>query len=265
MAETVKNAELITFGCRLNFFESEVIKNLAIGHDIDAPRLIVINSCAVTAEAERQLRQTIRKTRRNEPDAKIIVTGCAAQIDPKKYADMPEIDRVIGNSEKFLPESYQNWGEGNANAPNRQLVADIMQVREHTPHLIDGFDGRARAFIEVQQGCDHRCSFCIIPFGRGNNRSVALGPIIAQIRHLVMRDCREIVLTGVDLASWGSDLPGQPKLGEMVRRILRLVPELPRLRLSSLDPRRNGRGFMARNRRKPKADAAFASQHPVWR
>ncbi|MDI9349501.1 MAG: tRNA (N(6)-L-threonylcarbamoyladenosine(37)-C(2))-methylthiotransferase MtaB [Candidatus Symbiobacter sp.] len=250
-----KNLSVITFGCRLNFFESEVIKGLAIDKEPDAPPMIVINSCAVTAEAERQLRQAIRKARRTHPGAKIIVTGCAAQIDPEKYAAMPEIDRVIGNLEKFLPASYQNWSLAPLLAPllapqkddkladgmnAKKMVADIMQVREHTPHLIDGFDGRARAFIEVQQGCDHRCSFCIIPFGRGNNRSVALGPIITQIRHLVARGCQEIVLTGVDLASWGADLPGYgqgvPRLGDMVRRILRLVPELPRLRLSSLDP-----------------------------
>ena len=195
---------VISFGCRLNYFESEVIKNLAIAPDADAANIIVINSCAVTSEAERQVRQTIRKTRRAHPDAKIIVTGCAAQINPQKYAEMPEIDRVIGNSEKFLPASYQNWrinsGDGENSSeiapPPRQIVADIMQVRETTPHLIDGFDGRARAFIEVQQGCDHRCSFCIIPFGRGRNRSVALGPIISQIRHLVTRGCQEIVPDG---------------------------------------------------------------------
>lgn len=221
--------EILTFGCRLNAFESEVMR----GH-ADAAGLsdaIIVNSCAVTAEAERQVRQSIRRARRENPTAKIIVTGCAAQIDPGKYGAMAEVDRVIGNEEKLAAETWNISADG-----PRVSVNDIMTVRETAPHLIAGFEGRARAFVEIQQGCDHRCTFCIIPFGRGNNRSVPIGAIVDQVRLLVAEGYREIVLTGVDITDYGRDLPGAPRLGEMIGRLLALVPELPRLRLSSVDP-----------------------------
>lgn len=191
---------------------------------------IIINTCAVTGEAVRQARQTIRKMRKSDPNAKIIVTGCAAQIDPEAFAEMEEVDRVIGNKEKLEVESF---------LPERTElieVTDIMQVRETANHLIDGFDGHTRAFIEVQQGCDHRCTFCIIPFGRGPNRSVSIGEIVDRVKNLVERGYKEVVLTGVDVTSYGPDLPGKPTFGQMVRRVLSNVPELARLRLSSLDP-----------------------------
>lgn len=220
--------KVITLGCRLNTYESEVMRKNAQTAGLD--KAIIINTCAVTGEAVRQARQTIRKARKEDPDAKIIVTGCAAQIDPHSFAEMSEVDRVIGNKEKlevasFLPERTE-----------RLEVSDIMAVRETANHLIDGFDGHTRAFIEVQQGCDHRCTFCIIPFGRGPNRSVPMGEIVDRVRNLVARGYREVVLTGVDVTSYGPDLPGAPTFGQMVRRLLRTVPELPRLRLSSLDP-----------------------------
>ena len=220
--------EVLTFGCRLNAYESEVIK----GHATAAgwTDTVVINSCAVTKEAERQVRQTIRRLRRERPEAKIVVTGCAAQIDPASFEKMPDVDKVIGNEEKMKAESYLTPSEG------KVAVSDIMAVKETALHLIGGFDGKARAFVEVQQGCDHRCTFCIIPFGRGNNRSVPLGPLVDQVRALTDAGYREIVLTGVDITGYGSDLPGQPSLGQAVRRLLAQVPELPRLRLSSLDP-----------------------------
>ncbi len=220
--------EVLTFGCRLNAYESEVIK----GHATSAgwTDTVVINSCAVTKEAERQVRQTIRRLRRERPEARIVVTGCAAQIDPERYAAMPEVDQVIGNTEKMKAESYLTPSDG------KVAVADIMTVKETALHLIGGFDGRARAFVEVQQGCDHRCTFCIIPFGRGNNRSVPLGPLVDQVRQLTEAGYAEIVLTGVDITGYGTDLPGTPTLGQAVRRLLAQVPELPRLRLSSLDP-----------------------------
>lgn len=220
--------EIITFGCRLNAYESEVMADLARQAGLSGT--VVINTCAVTAEAERQARQAIRKARRERPDAKIIVTGCAAQIDPERYAAMPEVDRVIGNREKLDAASFAPSGTA------RVAVADIMTVRETAQHLIGGFEGRARAFVEVQQGCDHRCTFCIIPFGRGPSRSVPLGPIVEQTRKLVAGGYRELVLTGVDITSWGADLPGRPTLGQLVHRLLAAVPELPRLRLTSLDP-----------------------------
>jgi threonylcarbamoyladenosine tRNA methylthiotransferase MtaB len=220
--------EVITFGCRLNAYESEVIK----GHAEAAgwTDTVVINSCAVTKEAERQARQTIRKLRRQRPDARIVVTGCAAQIDPERFAAMPEVDRVIGNSEKMQAATYLAPSEA------KVAVADIMTVKETALHLIGGFEGRARAFVEVQQGCDHRCTFCIIPFGRGNNRSVPMGPLVDQVRQLVEAGYGEVVLTGVDITGYGGDLPGTPTLGQAVRRLLAQVPDLPRLRLSSLDP-----------------------------
>lgn len=221
--------EVITMGCRLNTFESEVIRDHATQAGLhDA---IILNTCAVTAEAERQARQTIRQMRKRNPDKRIIVTGCAAQLDPAKFAAMPEVDDVIGNDEKMKAETFAAL-HGDAQIQ----VADIMMVRDTAAHLVRGFDGRTRAFVQVQQGCDHRCTFCIIPFARGNNRSVPLGAIVEQTRALVAEGYREVVLTGVDICSYGSDLPGQPRLGDIVRRLLKQVPELERLRLSSLDP-----------------------------
>jgi len=220
--------EIITFGCRLNAYESEVMRDHARAGGID--NAIIINTCAVTGEAVRQARQAIRKARRDNPDAEIIVTGCAAQIEPDTFAQMPEISRVVGNAEKTKAQTFLKG----SNAP-RVAVADIMAVRETAGHLIAGFEARARAFVEVQNGCDHRCTFCVIPYGRGNSRSVAAGEVVSQIRRLVENGTQEIVLTGVDLTSWGGDLPGTPPLGNLVRRILKLVPELPRLRLSSID------------------------------
>lgn len=218
----------MTFGCRLNTYESEVMRGHAKAAGLDD--VIIFNTCAVTKEAERQARQAIRRAKKDNPDAKIIVTGCSAQIAPEMYAEMPEVDRIIGNDLKLKAET---WG---ANAPERVIVNDIMSVRETASHLVEGFEGRARAFIQVQNGCDHRCTFCIIPYGRGNSRSVAIGEIVNQVRALVEAGYKEIVMTGVDVTSYGADLPGQPTLGQMIRRVLALVPELPRLRLSSLDP-----------------------------
>ncbi|MFQ5938645.1 MAG: tRNA (N(6)-L-threonylcarbamoyladenosine(37)-C(2))-methylthiotransferase MtaB [Alphaproteobacteria bacterium] len=220
--------EIITFGCRLNAYESEVIRGLARRAGLaDA---VIVNTCAVTAEAERQARQAIRRARRARPEARIIVTGCAAQINPRAFAAMAEVDRVLGNEDKLRIESFC------AGLDEPVLVGDIMAVKETAGHLIQGFEGRARAFVQVQQGCDHRCTFCIIPYGRGPSRSVPLGPIVAQARALLANGYREVVLTGVDLTAYGLDLPGRPSLGSMVRRLLAQVPELERLRLSSLDP-----------------------------
>lgn len=221
--------EVITMGCRLNTFESEVIRDHAGRAQLDDT--IIINTCAVTAEAERQARQTIRRTHRKNPGKRIIVTGCAAQLDPARFAAMPEVDHVIGNEEKMKAETFAGL-----NGHPEVRVSDIMTIRETASHLVRGFDGRTRAFVQIQQGCDHRCTFCIIPFARGNNRSVPLGAIVEQTRTLVREGYREIVLTGVDICSYGSDLPGKPRLGEIIRRLLVQVPELERLRLSSLDP-----------------------------
>jgi threonylcarbamoyladenosine tRNA methylthiotransferase MtaB len=219
--------DIVTFGCRLNSYESEVIRKRAAEDGLaDA---VVFNTCAVTGEAVRQARQAIRKARRERPGAKLIVTGCAAQIDPAVFAAMPEVDLVLGNAEKSQAGSYAAGVEG------RVRVNDIMSVRETAGHLIDGLKDRARAYVEVQNGCDHRCTFCIIPFGRGPSRSAAAGEVVEQVRRLATQGYNEIVLTGVDMTSWGADLPGQPTLGQLVGRILKLVPELPRLRLSSID------------------------------
>jgi len=216
--------EILTFGCRLNTYESEVMR----GHAAGLSDTIIVNTCAVTGEAERQARQAIRRAHRERPDAHIIVTGCAAQIAPETWAAMPGVTRVLGNIEKLQPES---WAAGAGSA-----VSDIMVATETAAHLVTEFAGRARAFVQVQQGCDHRCTFCIIPFGRGPSRSVPIGAIVDQVRALVGTGYQEIVLTGVDITSYGPDLPGKPSLGQMIRRLLALVPELPRLRLSSLDP-----------------------------
>jgi len=220
----VSGPELITLGCRLNAAESEAMRLLAVGQD----DLVIVNSCAVTNEAVRHTRQAIRKARRARPDARIFVTGCAAQVEPATFAAMPEVDRVFGNREKFSPLSFQT---GSAEI----RVSDIMAVHKTAPHLAAAFADRTRAFVEVQNGCDHRCTFCIIPYGRGNSRSVPAGLIVDTVKALVAEGCREIVLTGVDITSYGPDLPGAPTLGRLVERILRHVPALPRLRLSSLD------------------------------
>ncbi len=216
--------ELLTFGCRLNTYESEVMRSLAAGQS----GTVIVNTCAVTAEAERQARQAIRRVARERPGARIVVTGCAAQIDPDAWARLPGVHRVLGNDDKLKPES---WLPGAGSA-----VSDIMAARETAAHLVTEFAGRARAFVQVQQGCDHRCTFCVIPFGRGPNRSVPIGAVVDQVRALLAHGYQEIVLTGVDIASYGADLPGAPRLGQMVRRLLALVPDLPRLRLSSIDP-----------------------------
>ena len=229
MSETLAaNVDVVTFGCRLNAYESEVIRARAAEDGLSDA--IIFNTCAVTGEAVRQARQAIRKARRERPDAKLIVTGCAAQIDPAAFAAMGEVDLVLGNAEKSAPGAYLPQAE-----PMRVRVNDIMSVRETAGHLIDGLKDRARAYVEVQNGCDHRCTFCIIPFGRGNSRSAGAGEVVEQVRRLTAQGYQEIVLTGVDVTSWGTDLPGQPTLGQLVARILKLVPDLPRLRLSSID------------------------------
>ena len=228
------SVDVVTFGCRLNAAESEVIRREAERAGLDDT--VVVNTCAVTAEAVRQARQTIRALRRERPLAKIVVTGCAAQTEPHTFVAMPETDRVLGNSEKL---DAKIWAQtqtdfGVARAP-KALVNDITAVKETAPHLLDAFADRARAFVQVQNGCDHRCTFCIIPFGRGNSRSVPMGAVVADVQRLVGGGAREIVLTGVDITSYGADLPGAPKLGALVKQILKHAPELARLRLSSID------------------------------
>jgi len=222
--------EVVTFGCRLNAYESEAIK--ARAGEAQLRDALIVNTCAVTAEAVRQSRQAIRKLKRENPARRIIVTGCAAQIEPGAFAAMPEVDAVFGNQEKLTAGAYADFGIG---AGEKVRVNDIMSVRETAPQMVDHFDGKTRAFLQVQNGCDHRCTFCIIPFGRGNSRSVALGAVVAEARRLVEKGFPEIVLTGVDLTSYGADLPGAPSLGALVEKILKHVPELKRLRLSSLD------------------------------
>lgn len=219
------SVEVVTFGCRLNAYESEMIRREAATAGVaDA---VVVNTCAVTAEAVRQARQTIRRLKRQQPDARILVTGCAAQIEANTFAAMPEVDRVIGNEEKF---DTQAWAAG-----EKIAVSDIMAVKAMRPHTIDSIDGRTRAFVQVQNGCDHRCTFCIIPYGRGNSRSLPMNKVVAQARRLIENGYREIVLTGVDITSYGTNLPGKPRLGALIKHILKEVPELARLRLSSID------------------------------
>ncbi|AIL64784.1 (Dimethylallyl)adenosine tRNA methylthiotransferase MiaB [Rickettsiales bacterium Ac37b] len=221
--------EVITFGCRLNIYESEVIKqqlNIANAEDV-----IVINSCAVTKEAERQVKQTIRKLSRKHTNKKIIVTGCAAQLHPEDFASMPEVYRVIGNEQKFIGEHYRTDQE----ITPKIIVNDIMSLTETASHMVQSFEGKARAFIQIQNGCNHRCTFCIIPYARGNSRSVPIGVITSQVKLLIEAGYQEIVFTGVDLTDYGKDLPGSPSLAQMIRRVLNLVPELSRLRLSSID------------------------------
>ena len=223
--------DILTFGCRLNAWESEVMRDHAQAAGLKGA--VVVNTCAVTSEAVRQARQAIRRARRDDPEAKIIVTGCAAQTDPGMFADMPEVDRVIGNAEKMKAESWRP--DALMGGTEKVIVNDIMSVTETASHLVDGMEGRARAYVQVQNGCDHRCTFCIIPYGRGNSRSVPAGEVVEQVRTLVGSGHSEVVLTGVDLTSWGGDLPGAPELGRLVQAILKQVPDLPRLRISSID------------------------------
>lgn len=224
-------SQVITLGCRLNSYESEVMRGHADAAGLEGA--IIVNTCAVTAEAVRTARQTIRRAARDNPDAPVIVTGCAAQIDADMFAEMPEVARVIGNHEKMQAETWQPVDL--LGGTEKVRVNDIMSVKETAGHLIDGMDGRARAYVQVQNGCDHRCTFCIIPYGRGNSRSVPAGDVVNMIKRLVDTGHHEIVLTGVDLTSWGADLPGAPQLGNLVQRILKLVPELKQLRISSID------------------------------
>jgi threonylcarbamoyladenosine tRNA methylthiotransferase MtaB len=237
--------DVVTFGCRLNTYESEVIRRNAAAAGLGAGEpgdVVIVNTCAVTAEAERQARQAIRRLKRERPQARIVVTGCAAQTSPDRFAAMQEVDRVVGNDAKMRVDA---WTEAQGIFariadfgidPQRKIaVNDIMSVRETAAHLIEGIEGRARAYVQVQNGCDHRCTFCIIPFGRGNSRSVPMGKVVEEVRRLVDNGYREVVLTGVDLTSYGADLPGAPKLGTLVRQVLKHVGDLERLRLSSLD------------------------------
>ena len=230
LAVASSGVRIVTMGCRLNAYESEVMRGHAAAGGLEDA--IIVNTCAVTAEAVRQAAQTIRKLRRESPQARVIVTGCAAQIEPQRFAKMPEVDAVIGNADKMRPETFRALRfDGSA----RVLVNDIMSVRETAPAMIDGFGTRARAFVQIQNGCDHRCTFCIIPYGRGPSRSVPAGEVVSQVRRLVEAGCPEVVLTGVDIMSYGPDLPGDMTLGRLVRHVLRHVPELKRLRLSSID------------------------------
>ncbi len=219
--------KIVTFGCRLNAYESEAMRRRA--ENTELADAIIVNTCAVTAEAVRQARQAIRKLRRENPNARIVVTGCAAQTAPQSFADMAEVDLVLGNGEKLKPENYRF-------APDEKIrVSDIMALKETAPQFVGGFEGRARAFLQIQNGCDHRCTFCIIPFGRGNSRSIGMGAVIEEAKNLAANGYGEIVLTGVDLTSYGADLPGSPRLGALVKKLLKLVPEVKRLRLSSID------------------------------
>src|SRR3954466_1143122 len=233
------SVEVVTFGCRLNAFESEVIRHEA--ENAGLSDTVIVNSCAVTNEAVAQARQSIRRLKRERPELRIVVTGCAAQTQPDMFAEMAEVDRVVGNDEKMRSESWRDTraafdaGFGIARG-EKVAVADIMSVKEMAPHLLEGFqNGLPRVFVQVQNGCDHRCTFCIIPYGRGNSRSVPMGAVVEQVRALVEHGHAEIVLTGVDITSYGKDLPGEPKLGTMVKSLLRHVPELERLRISSID------------------------------
>ena len=225
-----KKPQVVTFGCRLNTYESEIIK----GHASDAglDNTVIFNTCAVTAEATRQAKQSIRRMKRKNPDADIIVTGCAAQIDPKQFAEMPEVGQILGNEEKLSVQSYQDFS---ISKNEKVAVNDIMSVKKTAPQLIDGYEERSRAFVQVQNGCDHRCTFCIIPYGRGNSRSVPAGEVVTQIQRLVDNGYQEVIITGVDITSYGPDLPGRSSLGTLCQKILKNVPDLKRLRLSSID------------------------------
>ena len=230
---TFPTPKLSTLGCRLNAYETEAMRELVTSSGLSDA--VIINTCAVTAEAVRKSKQEVRKLRKENPNAKVIVTGCAAQIDPNSFASMAEVDFVIGNSEKMAKETWAQLSDKENFETEKIKVDDIMSVNETAGHLIDGFGSRSRAYVQVQNGCDHRCTFCIIPFARGNSRSVPAGVIVDQIKRLVDKGFNEVVLTGVDLTSWGGDLPSAPKLGDLVMRILKLVPDLSRLRISSID------------------------------
>ncbi|MEM6407656.1 MAG: tRNA (N(6)-L-threonylcarbamoyladenosine(37)-C(2))-methylthiotransferase MtaB [Pseudomonadota bacterium] len=230
---TVKPPIFATLGCRLNSYETQAMKELSA--QVGVGDAVVVNTCAVTSEAVRKARQEIRKLKRDNPGARMIVTGCAAQIEPETFAAMDEVDLVMGNTEKMNPATWQSLAGDFIGETEKVIVDDIMSVTETAQHLIDGFGTRSRAYVQVQNGCDHRCTFCIIPYGRGNSRSVPAGVIVDQIKRLVQSGFNEVVLTGVDLTSWGADLPAEPKLGDLVARILKLVPDLPRLRISSID------------------------------
>ena len=229
--------EIVTFGCRLNTYESEVMRREAESAGLGELKngAVIFNTCAVTAEAVRQAKQSIRKARRENPHARIVVTGCAAQTDPASFAAMAEVDLVLGNEEKLRANSYRALPDFGVNDTEKARVNDIMSVRETAGHMVDAIEGRARAFVQVQNGCDHRCTFCIIPYGRGNSRSVPMGAVIEQVKRLAGNGYAEIVLTGVDMTSYGADLPGAPKLGRLVSAILKQVPDVRRLRLSSID------------------------------
>ena len=231
--------DVVTFGCRLNAYESQVMRREAEAAELTDT--IIVNTCAVTGEAVRQARQKIRRLRRERPHARIVVTGCAAQIEPETFSAMAEVDRVVGNADKLEQESWRATRDHldrtaglSVRAEEKLAVNDIHSVGETALHLIDGFEGFSRAFVQVQNGCDHRCTFCIIPFGRGNSRSVPVGEVVTQVRRLTENGYREIVLTGVDITSYGQNLPGRPPLGRLVKAILKHVPELERLRLSSV-------------------------------
>ena len=229
----IKGPKFTTFGCRLNAYETEAMKELAGAAGVQ--NAVIVNTCAVTAEAVRKAKKEIRKLRRENPNATLIVTGCAAQTEPETFIAMPEVSRVIGNTEKMQAATWAGMAPDLIGQTEPLQVNDIMSVTETAGHLIDGFGTRSRAYVQVQNGCDHRCTFCIIPYGRGNSRSVPAGVVVEQIKRLVGKGYNEIVLTGVDLTSWGADLPALPKLGDLVMRILKLVPDLPRLRISSID------------------------------
>ena len=229
--------DIVTFGCRLNTYESEVMRREAETAGLGGLKdgAVIFNTCAVTAEAVRQAKQSIRKARRENPNARIIVTGCAAQTDPAAFTAMGEVDLVLGNEEKLKASSYRALPDFGVNDTEKARVNDIMSVRETAAHMVDAIEGRARAFVQVQNGCDHRCTFCIIPYGRGNSRSVPMGAVVEQVKRLAGNGHAEVVLTGVDMTSYGADLPGVPKLGRLVKTILRQVPDVRRLRLSSID------------------------------
>ena len=229
----VKNSQhklpkVLSFGCRLNTYESEVMRAHAIKNN--RTDLIIVNTCAVTKEAERQCKQSLRKLHREHPGSEIIATGCAVQLNPSSYLKIPGVTKILGNNEKLRPENFS------ARAHSKSEISDIMIAKETASHLVKGFHHRTRAFVQIQQGCDHRCTFCIIPFARGNNRSVPMGALFKEIKNIVKAGHQEVILTGVDITGYGTDLPGQPTLGQMIKRLLTEIPELPRLRLSSLDP-----------------------------
>ncbi|WP_224549488.1 tRNA (N(6)-L-threonylcarbamoyladenosine(37)-C(2))-methylthiotransferase MtaB [Mesorhizobium sp. CA16] len=236
-ASTTTGIDVVTFGCRLNTYESEVMRREAESAGLGELNggAFIFNTCAVTAEAVRQAKQAIRKARRENPSARIIVTGCAAQTEPQNFAAMDEVDLVLGNEEKLKANSYRALPDFGVNDTEKARVNDIFSVRETASHMVDAIEGRARAFVQVQNGCDHRCTFCIIPYGRGNSRSVPMGAVVEQVKRLAGNGYAEIVLTGVDMTSFGADLPGAPKLGKLVKTILRQVPDVKRLRLSSID------------------------------